>query len=267
MARQKTILRLFEPQEGEAPQPRRGVFLVPNLITTGALFAAFFSIVAAMDGRFGAAALAIFCAMVLDTLDGRVARLTRTESEFGAHYDSLSDVVAFGVAPALVVFHWALSDLRQLGWIVTFVFVACAALRLARFNTSHDADSFTGLPSPTAAAVVASAVWIWHVSGATPGLVGMFLMAVLVVGVALLMVSNFEYYSPKLITIRDRVPFVVLVGAVVVFAVIFADPPIVLFTLAFAYTLSGPAKYLWKQYGSSARKREKTKGESLTDAD
>ena len=140
---------------------KRGVYLLPNLITTGALFAGFYAIVAGMNGDFIAASLAIFVAFALDTADGRVARLTNTESQFGAEYDSLSDMVAFGVAPALVAFSWGLSSLGQFGWVATFVYMACAALRLARFNTKGDNAGFTGLASPSAAAIIACSIWVW----------------------------------------------------------------------------------------------------------
>ena len=148
-----------ELDEAHGPA-RRGIYLLPNLITTGALFAGFYAIVAAMNGNVIAAAIAIYAAVLLDTADGRVARLTRTQSAFGAEYDSLSDMVAFGVAPALVAFTWALSQLGQLGWVVTFLYMACTALRLARFNTQGDISSFTGLASPAAACMVVTAIWV-----------------------------------------------------------------------------------------------------------
>ena len=227
---------------------RRGVYLLPNLITTGALFAGFFAIVAGMSGSFVAAALAIYSALILDTLDGRVARWTRSESEFGAEYDSLSDMVAFGVAPALVAFTWALSDLGQIGWVVAFIYMACAGLRLARFNTKGDNTTFTGLASPSAAAIVASAVWIWNTPGEAAGLVASIGMAVITAAVGLLMVSQFSYFSPKTLDLKGRQPFLVLVAIVLVFAVIFAHPPLVLLVCFTAYALSGPGMYLWNRY-------------------
>jgi CDP-diacylglycerol---serine O-phosphatidyltransferase len=232
---------------------RRGIYLVPNLITTGALFAGFYAIVAGMNGHFIAAALAIFVAMALDTADGRVARWTRTESRFGAEYDSLSDMVAFGVAPALVAFSWSLQPLGQVGWVATFVYMACAALRLARFNTQSDLKSFTGLASPSAAAVIACTVWIWSESmgDAEPSKLIAWLMAVITAGIGLLMVSNFEYYSPKVLTAKGRVPFIVLVVIVLAFAVMLADPPRVLLVLFSAYALSGPATWLWRWWRAS----------------
>lgn len=228
---------------------RRGVYLLPNLITTGALFAGFFAIVAGMSGNFVPAALAIYSALILDTLDGRVARWTRSESEFGAEYDSLSDMVAFGVAPALVAFTWALSDLGQIGWVVAFIYMACAGLRLARFNTKGDNTTFTGLASPSAAAIVASAVWLWSTPGEAASLVASIGMAVITAAVGLLMVSQFSYFSPKTLDLKGRQPFLVLVALVLVFAIIFAHPPLVLLVCFSVYALSGPAMYLWNRYG------------------
>lgn len=229
---------------------RRGVYLLPNLITTGALFAGFYAIVAGMNGHFIAAALAIFVAMALDTADGRVARWTRTESQFGAEYDSLSDMVAFGVAPALVAFSWTLNTLGKFGWVVTFVYMACAALRLARFNTKSDLQSFTGLASPSAAAIIACTVWVWSTwLGTTPPApAASVAMGLITAAIGLLMVSNFEYYSPKVLNVKGRVPFITLVVVVLGFAVTVADPPRVLLVLFTVYALSGPATWLWTRW-------------------
>jgi CDP-diacylglycerol--serine O-phosphatidyltransferase len=233
---------------------RRGIYLAPNLITTGALFAGFYAVVAGMNGHFIAAALAVYVAMALDTLDGRVARWTRTESRFGAEYDSLSDMVAFGVAPALVAFSWGLDSLGKLGWFCTFVYMACAALRLARFNTQSDLGSFTGLASPSAAAIIASIVWVWSESlgDAQPSIAAAVVMGIITAGVGLLMVSNFRYYSPKMMNVKGRVPFITLVAAALVFAVMVADPPRVLLVLFGLYALSGPATWLWKRWRGQA---------------
>ncbi len=236
--------------QGRVSGYRRGIALLPNLITTGALFSGFYAIVAGMNGRFVAAGLAVYIAMLLDAADGRVARLTRSESDFGAEFDSLSDMVAFGVAPALVAFSWALSSLDQVGWVVTFVYMACAALRLARFNIQEtDHRTFTGLPSPAAAAVVAGTVWVWSeaLGGAAPGVFVAISLGVITAATGLLMVSNFEYFSPKVINFRGRVGFFTLVGVTLGFAVVLADPPKLLL-LAFAvYALSGPGRYLWER--------------------
>lgn len=234
--------------DGDNSGRRRGIYLLPNLITTGALFSGFYAIVAAMNGHFMPAAVAIYAAMILDAADGRVARLTRTQSAFGAEYDSLSDMVAFGVAPALVAFSWALSSLGQIGWVVTFIYMACAALRLARFNTQGDSGSFTGLASPAAAVIIASLVWVldeYRVPAETPTVLAAAMLAVATTVVGILMVSNFRYFSPKLITFRGRVPFIALVAVVLVFAIILADPPRVLLTCFGVYALSGFATYLW----------------------
>ena len=239
----------------EARQRRRGVYLLPNIITTGALFAGFYAIIAGMNGQLIAAALAIFAAMALDTADGRVARRTGTESQFGAEYDSLSDMVAFGVAPALVAFSWGLgSALGRVGWVVTFIYMACAALRLARFNVKSESTSFTGLASPSAAALIACSVWVWSDTfGTEPDILAAACMGAITVVVSLLMVSNFEYYSPKALNLKGRVPFVTLVVVALVFAVLLADPPRVLLVLFSVYALSGPAKFAWH----AARKRTK----------
>jgi CDP-diacylglycerol--serine O-phosphatidyltransferase len=208
-----------------------------------------------MNGNFVAAALAIIAAALLDTADGRVARWTRTESQFGAEYDSLSDMVAFGVAPALVAFSWGLDSLGQAGWVATFVYMACAALRLARFNTKGDNKTFTGLASPSAAAIIACSVWAWTDFGfGAPSTAAATVMAIMVVGVGLLMVSNFIYFSPKVLELKGRVPFITLVLVVLVFAILFLDPPRVLLLIALAYAASGPVQYGWRRYRNRSRK-------------
>ena len=234
---------------------RRGIYLLPNVITTGALFAGFYATIAGMGGRFGAAALAILAALVLDTADGRVARLTRTQSNFGAEYDSLSDMVAFGVAPALVAFHWGLSNLGQIGWVVTFTYIACTALRLARFNTNGDLASFRGLPSPAAAAVIACTVWVWETYAVGERtLFASSMLGLITTAIALLMVSNLTYFSPKQLGLKGRVPFVTMVLVVLAFAVLLADPPSILLALFCLYALSAPAQFLWRWW----RERNRT---------
>ncbi|MEM9257608.1 MAG: CDP-diacylglycerol--serine O-phosphatidyltransferase [Pseudomonadota bacterium] len=229
---------------------RRGVYLLPNLFTTGALFAGFYAIIAALRGDFESAPIAIFFAMVFDGLDGRVARLTNTSSKFGAEYDSLADMVSFGVAPALVVFSWALQDLGKFGWSAAFIYVACAALRLARFNTqidSADSQYFTGLASPSAAAIIASTVWVCHDLGwlgpALPHEISI-LVGVLTAVVGFLMIANFPYYSFKGIDFRRRVPFVVIITVVLIFSLITVDPPTVLLAGFLIYAASGPVMQL-----------------------
>ena len=221
---------------------RRGIYLLPNLFTTAALFAGFYAIVAAMAGRFEAAAVAIFVAMVLDGIDGRIARLTNTQSAFGAEYDSLSDMVSFGIGPALVIYQWALVDMGKLGWLASFVYAAATALRLARFNTqveTADKRYFQGLPCPLAAAVVAGLVWF----STGYGLDGTRMMpaafAVTIITGAL-MVSNIRYQSFKQLDLRGRVPFITILVVVLVFVFVSSDPPLVLFALSVIYALSGP---------------------------
>ena len=218
---------------------KKGVYLLPNLITTGALFSGFYAIVAAMSGSFEAACIAIVIAGFLDALDGRIARLTNTQSEFGVQYDSMSDLVAFGVAPAILLFSWALSDLGKFGWIIAFLYMCCAALRLARFNTSPDNNVFYGLATPAAAGTVATLVWTWVDNlPAMESLEVSVLVAVFTSIAALLMVSNIRYYSPK--NIKGRVPFIYMVAAVMLFIVVAIYPPGMLFCVGLAYAVSGP---------------------------
>ena len=230
---------------------RRGIYLLPNLFTTAALFAGFYAIVQAMNFRFGLAAVAIFVAMVLDGLDGRVARLTRTQSAFGAEYDSLSDMVSFGAAPALIVYEWALKGMGNLGWIAAFVYVAGAALRLARFNTMLEvADKrwFTGMPSPAAAALVAGLVWIIDDYNIDP--IGLkWWVWVVTVFAGLTMVSNVPYYSFKTINLKKSVPFLAIFVFVLVIALLSYQPALVLFAGFVAYALSGyvAAAWMWQK--------------------
>ncbi len=226
---------------------RKGIYLLPNLFTTGALFSGFYAVVAGMNGHFENAAIAIFVAMILDGLDGRVARLTNTQSDFGAEYDSLADMVSFGVAPALVAFSWALQDLGKVGWVAAFVYCAGAALRLARFNTQlavADKNFFTGLASPAAAAIVAGTVWVFSESG-MPGREIAWLMAVVVPTAGLLMVSNFRYHSFKGLDLRGKVPFVAMLAVVFVFVIVSIDPAKVLLGVFVVYALSGPCYEGW----------------------
>ncbi|HET7832565.1 MAG TPA: CDP-diacylglycerol--serine O-phosphatidyltransferase [Gallionella sp.] len=220
---------------------KRSIYLLPNLFTTAALFAGFYAIVQAMNGKFEFAAVAIFIAMVLDGLDGRVARLTHTQSEFGAEYDSLSDMVSFGVAPALVMYEWALRGLGKWGWFAAFIYCAATALRLARFNTNIDVVDkryFQGLPSPSAAALVGGFVWVMLDSGFTGEQVRWY-AAALTVYAGLSMVSNLPFYSFKDLNMRKSVPFVVIFLVALFLILISSYPPGVLFILFFAYSLSG----------------------------
>lgn len=253
----ETLLPVDEHEEEVSINGRkvrhRGVYLLPNLFTTGALFSGFYAIVSGMDGKFGVAAIAIFVAMILDGLDGRVARLTNTQSKFGAEFDSLSDMVSFGVAPALVAFSWSLSRLGKLGWAVAFIYVACAALRLARFNTqidTADKNYFSGLASPAAAAVVAGIVWV----SAEEGWIGdqlplgmPVLAGLLTAAAGFLMISSIKYHSFKGLNLRGRVPFVVLLAVVVGFGIFMIGQERALLLGFLIYALSGPAAIFYKK--------------------
>ncbi|MDJ0833620.1 MAG: phosphatidylcholine/phosphatidylserine synthase [Gammaproteobacteria bacterium] len=234
---------------------RRGIYLLPNLFTTGALFAGFYAIIAAIKGQFEIAAIAVFIAMLLDGLDGRVARLTNTQSSFGAEYDSLADMASFGLTPALVVYQWSLIHLGtigpawgKMGWLAAFIFAASAALRLARFNTqigTADKRFFQGLASPAAAAVIVSAVWvgeIYDISGQDV----MFPMLVLTTVTGLLMVSRFSYYSFKDFDLKKRVPFIAVLMILLVFVLLSIETPTVLFGMSFLYMISGPVLTLFR---------------------
>ena len=226
---------------------RRGIYLLPNLFTTAALFAGFYAIVQAMNLTFDRAAFAIFIAMALDTLDGRVARLTKTQSAFGAEYDSLSDMVSFGAAPALVMYEWVLRDMDKLGWFAAFVYCVCAALRLARFNTLLEvADKrwFTGIPSPAAAALVAGFVWIADDYNIDPLTIRWWAWGVTLFA-GLTMVSNLKYWSFKSINLRKSVPFVAVLLIAVFIALLSYQPAIVLFAGFVVYAISGYVVSAW----------------------
>src|SRR5471032_757075 len=220
-----------------AEMRRRGIYLLPNLFTTAALFAGFYAIVQAMNAGFKQAAVAVFIAMVLDGLDGRVARLTHTQSEFGAEYDSLSDMVSFGVAPSLVVYEWALKGLGKWGWFAAFIYCAATALRLARFNTNIDVVDkryFQGLPSPAAAVLCAGVIWVIDDFGVRREDTVRIIAVIVTVFGGLTMVSNVPFYSFKSINLRRSVPFWVVLMFVLAFIVISANPPVVLFLLVVA---------------------------------
>lgn len=231
-----------------APVRRKGIYLLPNALTTASLFSGFYAIVSAANGAFENAAIAVFVSMILDGLDGRVARMTNTQSKFGEEYDSLSDMVAFGVAPGFVAFFWLLNGLGKVGWAITFIYVAGAALRLARFNTqigSVDKKFFVGLPSPAAAACVAGLVWCFHRFDPSPWLT--LLTVVVVAGAGVLMVSNVLYQSFKDLDMRGRVPFAAILLVVLIFVVIALDPATVLFSGFLIYALSGPIRALFRR--------------------
>ena len=226
---------------------RRGIYILPNLFTTAALFAGFYAIVQAMNGLYEQAAVAIFIAMVLDGLDGRVARLTRTQSAFGAEYDSLSDMVSFGAAPALIVYEWALKGMGKLGWMAAFIYCVGAALRLARFNTNFDVDDsrfYHGLRSPTAGALVAGLVWVVIDNGIAGPDVRWYACA-LTIFAGVSMVSNVLFYSGKEINLRRSVPFIVIIAFVLGFLLVSSYPPGVLFGLFLCYAVSGYVLGFW----------------------
>ncbi len=239
----------FEAEVGTAAEPgrlgglrRRGIYLLPNLFTTGVLFCGFFAIVQAMNGRFEIGAVAIYVAMVLDGMDGRVARWTNTQSEFGAQYDSIADMVAFGAAPALVAYEWTLKDLGTAGWIAAFLYCAGTAIRLARFNVNLgtvDKRYFQGLPSPSGAAVLAGLVWVMTDFGFRPSDWLAIVTWVIAVFAGITMVSNIPFYSFKEVNWRRRVPLWVILASVLGMSVVASRPSLVLFALFMAYSLSG----------------------------
>ncbi|WP_296446655.1 CDP-diacylglycerol--serine O-phosphatidyltransferase [Rhodoferax sp. UBA5149] len=234
---------------------RKGIYILPNLFTLAALFGGFYAIVMAINGRFDLSAVGVFCAMVLDSLDGRVARMTNTQSAFGEQMDSLSDMVSFGAAPALISYVWALKSLGRWGWIAAFVYCACATLRLARFNVNTgvvDKRYFQGLPSPAAAALIAGFIWLLTESGikGTDALWGVsipWIMFALALYAGLTMVTNVPFYSFKDVHMKKSVPFAVIVLIALVIAVINIDPPIVLFGIFVAYGFSGYIVYVWRK--------------------
>ena len=229
---------------------RRGIYILPNAFTTAALFCGFYAIVMAMNHKFDYASIAIFAAMILDSLDGRVARMMNAQSEFGAQYDSLSDMVSFGVAPALVVYEWSLLGLGKFGWLAAFVYCAGAALRLARFNTNIavvDKRYFQGLPSPAAAAMVAGFVWAMDDLGFAGARLN-WIAAVITLYAGVTMVTNVPFYSFKDINLRKSVPFIVAFLIVLGFAAVSSDPPKWLFGLFVFYGLSGYAIYFWRLF-------------------
>jgi len=236
-------------EEAGALKPRKGIYILPNLFTLAALFGGFYAIVMAMNDHFDMAAIGIFCAMVLDSLDGRVARMTNTQSAFGEQMDSLADMVSFGAAPGLIAYEWGLKELGRWGWIAAFVYCACAALRLARFNVNTsvvDKRYFQGLPSPAAAALVSGFIWLVNELGiAGPEVAWPMFSICLYAG--LTMVTNVPFYSFKDVHMRQSVPFAAIVLIALIIAVINIHPPTVLFALFVAYGISGYLVYAWRK--------------------
>jgi CDP-diacylglycerol---serine O-phosphatidyltransferase len=234
---------------GPHRKPRKGIYVLPNLFTLAALFGGFYAIVMAMNGRYDQASIGIFCAMVLDSLDGRVARMTNTQSAFGEQMDSLSDMVSFGAAPALISYEWALRDLGRWGWFAAFVYCACAALRLARFNVNTavvDKRYFQGLPSPAAAALLAGFIWLMNDWGYKASSLAWPMFA-LTLYAGLTMVTNVPFYSFKDVSMKRSVPFAVIVMLALAIAVINIDPPTVMFSLFVVYGMSGYGVYAWRK--------------------
>ncbi|WP_264435830.1 CDP-diacylglycerol--serine O-phosphatidyltransferase [Coxiella endosymbiont of Dermacentor marginatus] len=236
----------------------RGIYLLPNLFTVGAMFSGFYAIVAAMKGRYEAAAIAILVTFIMDGLDGRIARLLHAQSEFGAHLDSLADMIGFGISPALVVYNWSLAIMGKPGWLAAFIYTACTALRLARFNVQVkkvDKNYFQGLPTPPVAALVASIVWVcstYDIAGESIA----FPMTIVVILLGLLKVSTIRYRSFKDINLRNRVPFVMILGVVLILALIAFDPPDILLILSFLYVIFGPIETLWSLHKRRQKKKE-----------
>lgn len=233
----------------DSPSTKKGIYLLPNVLTTGALFSGFYAVLLAFSGRYELSAIAIFAAMIFDGLDGRVARMTNTQSEFGVQYDSLSDMVSFGIAPAVVVYGSSLTGLGNLGVAAAFVYASCAALRLARFNvqsTAAENKHFSGLPSPAAAALVAG--YIWSVQGLQQSMLLSGIAAVLTAAAGLLMVSNFAYPSFKQVDMRGRVPFVVILSIAMSLVVVTLDPPRILFLMAITFAVYPLLLLGWKKF-------------------
>ncbi len=240
-----TSLSALQPQKPR----RKGIYALPTLFTLAALFGGFYSIVMAMDGRFHEAAIGVFAAMVLDSLDGRIARMTNTQSAFGEQMDSLSDMVSFGAAPGLIAYEWSLRGLGRWGWLAAFVYCACAALRLARFNVNTAVVNkryFQGLPSPAAAALMAGFIWLMTDMGIDPKSMK-WAMFVLALFAGLTMVTNVPYYSFKDINFKKSVPFIVVVMIALGLAIVTIHPPVVLFSIFVAYGLSGYAVYAYRK--------------------
>jgi CDP-diacylglycerol--serine O-phosphatidyltransferase len=251
----------MDPTPSEDRPRSRAIYLLPNLFTTGCLFSGFYAIVAAIDGNYERAGFAVFAAMLFDTLDGRVARMTRTESAFGKEYDSLADMVSFGLAPAIVAYQWGVARLFEygkvwgrVGWLAAFFYAVCAALRLARFNTRSGADKrfFEGLPSPSAAAIVSAFIWSsseWR----EPGLAGLIVAALVTASAGALMVSSFPFNSFKQLNAEGPVRFVPFLLVPLGFVLIALYPPIALLTIFGVYALTGPMAWIWKRMRRSHR--------------
>ncbi|HLA27472.1 MAG TPA: CDP-diacylglycerol--serine O-phosphatidyltransferase [Syntrophales bacterium] len=238
-------------------QRKRGVYLLPNILTTASLFCGFYSILASVKEDFSLAASVIVYAVVLDGLDGRIARMTNTMSKFGAEYDSLADLITFGVAPSILAYSWALSGYGKWGWLVSFLFVVCGALRLARFNIQiglAESRVFNGLPIPGAASVIATGIILYYYIGGTGKFHDLSVM-VATIALALLMVSNVKYYSFKDLNFFSRKPFMSFVLVIIIMIIVAAEPQITLFTFALVYVFSGPIWWYVKGFKKATNKK------------
>jgi len=237
---------------------RRGIYLLPNVFTTLGLFAGFYAIIAAINGAFDTAALAVFIAGVMDGVDGRVARMTNTQSDFGAQYDSMTDLVAFGMAPALLMYLYALNQLGKFGWMLAFFYAAAAAMRLARFNVQAgvpEKEHFQGLGSPAAAGLVIATVWLGHDYQLDSAAFTLFAAVATLVSAAM-MVSNIRFYSLKVINLRERIPFVTGVFIIVALAIFATAPSVVLMAVSLSYAISGPVYTLVKIRQAKAKRKQ-----------
>jgi CDP-diacylglycerol--serine O-phosphatidyltransferase len=235
---------------------RKGVYLLPNLLTSASLFGGFYSIVASLDGKYEVAAVAILISALFDSVDGRIARITGTTSKFGMEYDSLSDLVSFGLAPGVLIFTWALRPFGRYGWLAAFLYVVCGALRLARFNvqvSTIESKRFNGLPVPASAVIVASTVLLFFYLNQEETAKHVTVLA-LVYLLALLMVSNVKYYSFKELSLSRRMPFSLLVALILLLIVVAAEPQVMLFLLSLGYVISGPVTMVMDRRKKSALK-------------
>ena len=238
--------------EGGKQVRRRGVYLLPNILTLGALFAGFYAVIAGMSGNFNEAGWAILIAGVLDGLDGRIARLTRSQSAFGAEFDSLSDMVSFGMAPALIMFSWAFEPLGRLGWAASFFYMACAALRLARFNVqlgTVDKRFFMGLQSPVAAGLITFIPWVGYKYEVEVTALVAYPAAAVMVLTGLLMISNYRYFSFKVLNVKGTVPYIVLLLTLALLVVVAQNPQELLLAMCVIYAASGPAAWFYRKRG------------------
>lgn len=250
--------------EGGKQVRRRGVYLLPNILTLGALFAGFYAVIAGMEGNFNEAGWAILIAGVLDGLDGRIARLTRSQSAFGAEFDSLSDMVSFGMAPALIMFSWAFEPLGRLGWAASFFYMACAALRLARFNVqlgTVDKRFFMGLQSPVAAGLITFIPWVGYKYEVEVTALVAYPAAAVMVLTGLLMISNYRYFSFKVLNVKGTVPYMVLLLTLALLVVVAQNPQELLLAMCVIYAASGPAVWFYRKRGKLFGRFVRTKAE------